>query len=231
MISFKDRISNIVSSNKPTRLRFLSLSEQATVKGVMKYVDGIELSGGYDDSERKRAIFFTSDFKITCFSIKYNKKHLQLTHQNILGSILSLNITKDSIGDILPNQGVFFLTKEIEQEVINSFTSINRVPISLSIIDASDVTEERNFEDLRMTVSSMRLDSVISKIIKKSRSEAVEAINKELIQVNHSVETKTTKNLKDNDVLSIRKFGRYKILDSQSMTKKGKIIINYVKYI
>jgi RNA-binding protein YlmH len=231
MISFKDRINNIVSSHTRTQLRFLTLSEQAIVTGIMKYVDDIELVGGYPEAERKRALFFTNEVDISCFLIKYNKKHLLLTHQNILGSLLSLKITRDSIGDILPIQGVFFITREIEQEVIHSFQSINRVPIELVRIDSSDIRSETNVEDLRITVSSMRLDTVISKIIRKSRTEAVEVLTKEYIKVNHTVETKATKTIKDNDVISIRHYGRYKIMDSASMTKKGKIIINYVKYI
>lgn len=231
MISFKDKVSNLSDSGTESRLRFLTLAEQAVVKGIIKYNPTITLEGGYQEAERKRALFNLKTPLITCFKIIYNQKHLQLTHQNILGSLLSLNITRDSIGDILPTGGYFFITEEIEQEVLLSFTSINRVPITLEKYDPTDLKSEIKTEEYQTTVASKRLDNIITKIIKKSRTEALEYLQKEYIKVNHQITTKPSKTIKDLDVISVRRFGRYQIIDSNNHSKKGKIIIKYIKFI
>ncbi len=231
MISFKDKVNNLIDSGKPARLRFLTLAEQAYVSGIIKYDKELQVDGGYPFAERKRALYQTTDNFITCFKIEYDKRYLELTHQNILGSLLSLNITRDSVGDILPNQAVFFVTKELEREIIHSFVKINGVPITLIDFDPSLLESETEFVEYATTVSSKRLDNIVSKITKKSRNDVNEYINKEYIKVNHQVCVKTTKIINDLDVLSIRHFGRYKIIDTNKTSKKGKIIVNYVKFV
>lgn len=231
MFSFKDKISNIIENKKSVSLRFLSLTEQSTVINSTKHTQIAKLDGGYDGAELKRAYFYTNQDLITCFKIDYSTSKLTLTHQNILGTLLSIGVTRDSVGDILPKQGVFFVTKEIEKEIIESFTMINHVPIRLFEYDRANVYSETMFLNDHFTIDSMRLDNVVNKIIKKGRSEAQLMIEKDLVKLNHIIATKTTIKIKENDVISIRKFGRYKIIDCKNTSKKGKIIVNYAKYI
>ncbi len=228
MISFKDKIKNIIDNKKSVSLRFLSLQEQNHLKNMPE----VRLYGGYKDAELKRAYFYTDKLDdIVCYKINYNDKYLTLTHQNILGTLLSLSITRDSIGDILPKQGVFFTTKEIKDEIINSFTKINNVSIELEVISSDKITSEKEFEEYRTTVDSLRLDLVVSKICHISRKSANDLLNKELIKVNQQVITKATYLLKDNDILSIRKYGRFLIGNTAKRSKKGKIVLIYLKYI
>lgn len=227
MITFKDKIGNIIDKNKSVSLRFLNLEEQSYLHNKKD----VKLDGGYKYAERKRAYFSGfNEVNIISLKIDYNRKYLTLTHQNVLGTLLSLGITLDSIGDILPKQGVFFITSEISKEVFASFTKINNVDIELSVFDG-EVTSEQDFEELRTTLDSLRLDLVISKICKISRKIASEMIQKELIKVNQTINTKTTTIIKDEDIISIRKFGRFKVKDTSKHSKKGKIVLIYLKYI
>ena len=94
MLSFSDKIQNIISHKQSVSLRFLSSYEQAQIQPLTKTED-IHLYGGYDDAERKRAYFYTEQQDdITCFQIIYPEKHLTITHQNILGTLLSFSITR-----------------------------------------------------------------------------------------------------------------------------------------
>jgi len=229
MITFKDKINNIIDNQKSVSLRFLSLNEQAQIINLVKDKSLYNLEGGYPEAELKRAYFYHQDNLISCFKITANK-HITLTHQNILGTLLSLSITKDSIGDILPKQGIFFTTKEIEKEVLNSFTKINNVPIEISLYN-NDIKSEQELSEARFTTDSMRLDLIVSKITCKSRNESNDIIKRELVKVNHIVTTKHTKTITENDIISIRKYGRYIILDNKNTSKKGKIIVKYAKYI
>ncbi|WP_158497953.1 YlmH/Sll1252 family protein [Candidatus Izimaplasma bacterium HR1] len=209
-------------------MRFLNLEEQTYLKKMKECV----LNGGYAEAEKKRAYFFNNEeANIVCLKINYNTKYLTLTHQNILGTLLSLGITIDSIGDILPKQGVFFTTKEISKEILTSFNSVNKVSIELTSYNKELVFSEKEFEEYRTTLDSLRLDLVISKICKISRKESNIMIEKELIKLNHQMNKKPTVIIKDNDIISIRKYGRFKIINSNKRSKKGKIVLNYYKYI
>ncbi len=228
MFTFTDKITNILENNKSVSLRFLSLKEQTHLtrkKDVLLY-------GGYPDAEKKRAYFYQDiQDDIVCFKIVHNQKYLELTHQNILGTLLSNSITTDSIGDILPKQGLFFVTKEISKEIIQSFTKISNVAIELEVYNKEDIISEKELEELRTTLDSLRLDLVISKICKISRSKANVMLMKELIKINHQVLTKSTITIKEFDTISIRKYGRFIIKDTKNTSKKGKIIVKYGKYV
>ncbi len=227
MLRFTDIISNIINSRKSVCLRFLTLDEQTHLSRIKDAV----LDGGYKDAERKRAYLFGAKLgNIIPVKIIYNQKYLTLSHQNILGTLLSLGITLDSIGDILPKQGVFFITEEISKEIFTSFREINHVAIDLEVFKG-DVHSEKELEEHRTTVESMRLDLIISKICKTSRSDAQTLIQKELIKLNHQIHIKPTTLIKNKDIISIRKYGRFQIIDSSSRSKKGKIVLIYAKYV
>jgi RNA-binding protein YlmH len=228
LLSFPDRIKNIIKEEKSVSLRFLTLYEQSFLTNH----PNIFLDGGYPDAEKKRAYCFMNMVdNIVCYQIKHHSNHLVLTHQNILGTLLSLGITIDSIGDILPKQGVFFITTEIEQEVLNQFTMIEHVPITLVPYSKELVSSERQFDVYRTTIDSLRLDLVVSKITKTNRDYAKQMIQSELIKVNYHVTTKHTYQVKEKDIVSIRKHGRFIINDTSSLSKKGKIILYYAKYV
>ena len=233
-MEIKDKVKGYLVNPLKTsvRTKFLTLTEQAILINTLKNKVFFKLDGGYGNSELKRAVLYIDDESfITCFKIKYNKKYLLLSHQNILGTLLSLSITKESIGDILANEDVFFITSELKEFIVNEFIKINNVAIILEEIDGSNLVRNIELEMSSFTVSSLRLDSIVSKIIKKSRNEALNMINNDLVKVNHLVSNKNTKSINEEDVISIRKYGRFIIKDTKNTSKKGKIIVKYGKYV
>lgn len=232
MITFKDKLKNIIENGKPVRTKFLTSSEQAQLKNSVKDKSILKLEGGYPNSELKRANFYCDeDIMITCFKINYNKKYLELTHQNILGTLLSLSITKDSIGDIISEDGIFFIISELKDYIIKEFTSISNVKIELEEINGSNVKRQVKLEETTSYIDSLRLDLIVSRICKMSRKESIAYIEADFVKVNHFVVNKNTKLIVDNDILSIRKYGRFIILDTSKTSKKGKIIIKYGKFV
>ncbi len=126
-MEFKNKVKSYLDNplSVPLRTKFLNLTEQAMINNALKKKVFYKFYGGYDKSELKRAIIYKDgEAFITCFKIIYNKLYLNLTHQNILGTLLSLSITKDSIGDILANEGVFFITSELKEFIKLEFTKI-----------------------------------------------------------------------------------------------------------
>jgi RNA-binding protein YlmH len=71
----------------------------------------------------------------------------------------------------------------------------------------------------------MRLDAVVAKSINVGRSEAVEIINSGNVLINHKQCLNITHNVKEQDILSIRKFGRIEILEIVGLSKKNRTIV------
>lgn len=227
-MEFKDKIKNI-NINKPYKTMFLTLNEQAQLKN--KFKDSVRFEGGFINSERKRAYINIDDNDITCLLISYNKNFLTLTHQNIMGSLLSLNVKREVLGDIVPESNVLFVISELKDFFIQEFNSIGNHSITLQEVDGSTIVKHQQIEDNIMYVDSLRLDLIVSRITKKSRNETQLMIENDLVQVNHLVTNKYTKECSNEDILSIRKFGRFKLLDTTKTSKKGKIVLKYGKYV
>lgn len=227
-MTFVDKIEHIKAKQQPTVLRFCTLTEQAIIKNR---IPSVIFDGGYDEAEKKRAFLFMEPYpSVICFQIEFDDRYLEITHQNMLGTLMSLSITADSIGDILPDQGLIFVTSEIADEIERSFTAINHVPINLTYYDPTNVKRNQQYSSHERVVATLRLDLVVSKIARISREEAQERIQNEWVKINHMVVTKPTKTISDEDVLSIRKSGRYVIDNTEKRTKKNNIVLKYRKY-
>ena len=65
------------------------------------------------------------------------------------------------------------------------------------------------FKIINISVNSLRLDNLVSELLKTSRKIAQEKIEQEKVFVNYKAETKNTKIIKVNDILVIRRNGKY----------------------
>lgn len=74
-------------------------------------------------------------------------------------------------------------------------------------------------------IPSLRLDAVVAKVMNTSRNNAQDIIREKRVFVNYVECTKDTYTCKINDILSIRKWGRIKILEMVKTTKKDRLLI------
>ncbi len=70
-------------------------------------------------------------------------------------------------------------------------------------------------------VASMRIDAVLSGISKQSRGQIQKMINSQLVKLNWHDVIDFNIMVKENDVLSLRNFGRI-LIEDVSATRKGK---------
>jgi RNA-binding protein YlmH len=155
-----------------------------------------------------------------------------LSHRDFLGALLSLNIKRETIGDILvgDSNAVVFVTNTVAPLILSEITKIGRVGVKVSdsVLDVLPIREE--FEDIFGTVSSLRLDSVVSVMTGLSREKASEIILAKRVSLNHFECTSVSKTLKQADVISIRGYGRFILNEASGLTKKGRIKVNIKKY-
>lgn len=223
-----------LDKGKVVLTNFLTLSEQAMLTNILKHHVEFSFFGGCKNPELKRAVIGNvklKDFKVVAYKIVPKDKSFTLTHQNIMGSLLSLGLKKDVLGDILADQSVFFVKEEISDFLELNFISIAQTAITIEIIDGSSLTKTNNFIENTYFVNSMRLDLIVSKITSLSRTEASIMIKNGLIKVNHLEVLNSVKQILVNDVLSIRKSGRFFIIDNKGHSKKGNIVLKIGKYV
>ncbi len=122
---------------------------------------------------------------------------------------------------------------EISKYILNSLPQLKR--FSKSKIEKLSITNIRKpeikKEQKRITVSSLRIDNIISEIVNCSRNESSKILEDQRVMVNYEVETKNSKIIKEDDIIVIRGKGKFRIFEILGETKKGKIAINVEHYI
>lgn len=208
---------------------FLDGKELNEVKSKLKKYD-YNIYYPYKDSEK--VILYTDEIPSISL-IKINSFN-KLRHQDILGGLLALNISKDYFGDIIVDNDnyYFYVFSNIKDDVMNNLISIGKNKVKLEEIDLSSMIDyERKYEEKEIIVSSLRIDNILSKIIGTNREIILSKIRNKEIILNYEVLNKGSYILKENDVFSVRRYGKYKFVSVINNTKKGNLIISYLKYI
>ena len=92
-------------------------------------------------------------------------------------------------------------------------------------------TREIKLEEVKIIVPSLRLDNFVSDLARTSRSKAVDIIDQERVFVNGKNETKASKQIKKDDVITIRGKGRFVIKDFVGNTRSGRTVVLVEKYV
>ena len=159
------------------------------------------------------------------------KDHIR--HQDILGSLMNLGIDDGLFVVIIiyNNHYYFYNFKKMWDYFKLEFTKIKRSYITLLEQDLDYLKDyEREYIDIQVITSSLRIDNVIAKIIHKPRNEVKKNITDKMVIYNDELLTDSDKLLKVDDTFSIRKIGKFKFDQVISNTKKDNIIINVKKY-
>ena len=184
----------------------------------------------YKDSEKN--IIYTGNIpKVILYEIVIKT---EVRHQDILGSLYSLNIAPELFGDILIIDGKYYLyvLEMIRNYLENNFTRIKNLSIELVERDLSLLENyERKYERIELIVSSNRIDTVISSICHTGRNVIPDMIKKKEIILNYDFLKDNSYKLKDNDVFSIKRIGKFKYNGVIKNTKSNHLIIEVLKYI
>lgn len=222
----------------PKYLGFLSPSEHLA---ALKCLSGVKhgFFGGYDSCERTVLGVFPdwysenkNDYPVTAVNFSYNKAY-KLLHKDFLGSIMALGVTRKSVGDILVGDGVAvaFVLEDIAQYVAAQLSKVGSVGVKTEIGIPEQLPQQGELKEFSSTVSSLRLDCIISALISKSRKESAALIEKDMVLVNSVPVKKLTHCVRDSDEISVRKYGKYIIEGVAGTSKKGRIILNWKKYV
>lgn len=224
--------------HSPRFSKFLDENEQAILKKEGLF--GGMLFGGYENAERCMLGAFPdwidksqAEFPIKVLEItkKYDK---DLSHRHYLGTILSLGIERNKIGDILAGENVsfVFVCEDIAEFIKDSITKIAGCGVSIRICEFCDVkVPDKQFELIETVAASLRLDAIIASMLKLSRNDAKDIIFSGKVMVNHIEKQQTDFMLSEGDLLSVRGFGRAEVFNIGSKTRSERVHVTLKKYI
>ena len=177
----------------------------------------VKTDGGYEGAERIRIAFVDSDFNgtvdmgIRALKVNWDPRFRLLTHRDVLGSLMGLGIDRSKFGDVIVQQGgaQILVDESVADFVIQNFTKIAMVSVSVEAIDLSDIApKEEKIKEVRTSVS---------------RTKLVSAINAGLLQVNWQPAKGASQEVKEGDVISMRGRGRMKVEAITGTSRKGRI--------
>ena len=224
------KINNAVEKIKTGKnTQFLDGRELKIVTGKLKKNE-YNVYYPYKDSEK--VMLYTGKIpKVKLFKI-YTVENIR--HQDILGSLFALNIDSSYFGDIVLFNDYYyvFVSEDLALYIKDNLKMVGNKKVSLEEVDLSVLDNyERNYEEKEIIVSSLRIDNIISGIINTSRKVALDKMKNKEVIVNYDVMNKNSYILKENDIFSIRRYGKYKFVGIVKSTKKNNFIVRYLKYI
>ena len=206
-------------------------------------VQGLTAFGGYDEAERKMLVYLPEyleeswlteeDTPIVCLRATYFEDDV-LSHRDFLGALMGAGIGRETVGDICVGKGScdFFVTAEIAPYILQNFTSAGRTKLHIEAVslDAVQVPEAET-KEIKDTLASLRLDSVVSSGFRIGRSLAAQYITSGRAAIDGLPCEKPDKTVPEGAGISLRGLGKIKLRSVNGQTKKGRISVVIDRYI
>lgn len=225
-------MQQVENSYAPYLTVFLTPREAMIIQDLVATNPDLKVSfqGGYEKAERTRALIYPlyfkpqlSDFSLAVLEIRFPPKFADLSHGKILGSLMSAGIERDRIGDIITDgtDWHIILDESLQEYYIMHVRKIGNVGVSLEPIPMSALLEsEEQWEELDIVASSLRLDTLLSKVYNFSRERAKRSVASGLVKVNFAEVDRPDMPVGVHDIVSLRKNGRFWIDHIDGMTRK-----------
>ncbi|MCH5200012.1 MAG: hypothetical protein J1F60_03545 [Oscillospiraceae bacterium] len=188
--------------------------------------------GGYDAAVRRMFSFPEAepeDFPLEAVTFFFREKD-KLTHRDFLGSLMSLGVRRDQVGDILVTDGaaVIFVSRTAAP-LLGEIEKVGRVGVSQRSGICTDLPQQE-FDEISVICASNRIDAVISAVCGLSREKAAALVKSGGAVINGVQCGSVSENIDEGDIFSVKGYGKY-IFDSVgNPTKKGKNHIFVKKY-
>lgn len=228
-------IRRVEDTYVPVLTPFINPHQEQILRALAgTYELGCQSSGDFLPTESVRVLLYPdyfkpeiSDFEMTLLEICYPSKFEQLSHGKILGTIINqLGIDRKLFGDILVDEkrAQIFVNRDFIPLFQDGIRRIGRLPVSLEELPFTDrIISKIDFREREILVSSFRLDALLSSALKLSRNQTSQLIEKKSVQVNYHLVEKSDYQVAVGDLISVRKFGRLKVVKDNGQTKKDKI--------
>ncbi|MCL0318861.1 YlmH family RNA-binding protein [Apilactobacillus xinyiensis] len=242
-IPFIDYVNDIVQKSsiqyRPILTNFINPRQNYILNTIVNSYEDLSFKsyGGFENAEMLRTLIYPkyyepkkNDFEIELCEIKYPEKFANIQHNQILGSLMGLGINRDVIGDIISdgNRWQFFCAKNISDYICLNLNKVGRINVQVIPLKFNFKIEHLidNSRNVFCMFTSLRIDNVISNVFNLSRKDAKELVTHNLVHFNWQLLNKPDLEIYLQDVISVRGYGRFKIISLDGYTKKNKIKSN-----
>ena len=196
-----------------------ALAEREVCCYVPEYLDESWLTGEDSPIAAVRASYFAGD---------------ALTHRDFLGALMGCGIERRTVGDIYVAEGRcdFLVMRELLPYLLQNLLSAGRTRLHVEPIALPDVfVPEQKTRLIRDTVSSLRLDGIVSSGFSISRGKAAEYIAAGKCEWNYMPCLKGDKQVSEGDTITIRGLGKLRLDTVGGNTKKGRIVVEITRFL
>lgn len=238
-----DKINAGYNRNVIANTAFLSPRELDMARYLFGDLEGLHAWGGYEDAERKMLIFLPdyldessltdADSPVVCLRAGFYQGDSPC-HRDFLGALMGSGIARETVGDILVSKAScdFFVTSEIAPYVLQNFTSAGRAKLHLEQIALKDaLIPEPEIKEIRDTLASLRLDSVISSGFRIGRSLASQYVSAGKAAIDGLPCEKPDKMVAEGNRITVRGMGKIELSRVNGQTKKGRISVVIHRYV
>ena len=215
--------------------KFLTPAEAHSVAEHFRHKrTGLSFDGAIDGAERVRAVFVNPDWGecardelFTALKISYRQQDA-LSHRDILGALMALGIERDVVGDIVCGEGAATLVclPELGGYITENLTKAGRVGVTVSAIGLDKLPVKQEELTIKTdSVASLRLDAVLCAAFGLPRTKAAELISSGRVNLDYQVCQQSAKELSAGALLSVRGFGRAKLMEIGGASRKGRIFV------
>lgn len=232
---------------------FLNLNEQNILHTLPKenlYTRYVSF-GGYNLAERQMAAFIPDalylrygkeslseeeiEYPFTVLSVApHNRKFSEeLSHRDYLGALLNLGIERSKLGDILISDGeaLVFTHNDMCDFISEELTRVRHTTVRVSKKEFNGAEYAPNYEEIRGTVASVRLDSLLPLAFSSSRTKLSGLIEGAKVFVNGRLVTSNGYQVQEGDIISVRGMGKFRYKGAGQRTRKNRIYVVIHKYV
>lgn len=238
-----DKIQSGLRKNIPANTCFLSLRELDMARYLFGNAEGLYAFGGYEGAERQMLVYLPDYLDesalmedtspLVCLRAVFFEGDSP-SHRDFLGALMGAGIAREAVGDICVAKGScdFFVTAEVAPYILQNFTGAGRTKLHLEKIslDAVQVPEPA-VKEIKDTLASLRLDSIISAGFRVSRTQAAQFVSSGRAAIDGLPCEKPDKTIAEGSKISVRGLGKIKLKSVNGQTKKGRISVVIDRYV
>lgn len=225
---FEELYNRSYMQNYNTFTQFLNIEEQSILKNMRLPYTAF---GGYDMAERIVAgfgdIYDNGIFPVKCLCISpVSRKFADaLTHRDYLGSLMNLGIKREMLGDIIidDDRAYLFCLEQIADYICENLKRIKHTTVNAEYSDSLPDNALKPPEITEFIVPSLRLDVLVCKVYNLSRGEGARLFLSGKVFVNSRQTDNSSYTVKENDIISVRGFGRFIFEKVTRKTKKDRL--------
>lgn len=238
-----DKINTGIRKNIIANSPFLSPRELDMTRYLFGDLEGLHRFGGYPDAERQMLVYLPdyldetaltdNDSPIVCLHATFYEGDSP-SHRDFMGALLGAGIARETFGDICVGNGCcdFFVASQIAPYILQNFTGAGRTKLHLEQISLCDVViAPPQTKEMKDTLASLRLDSVISSGFRIGRSQAAQYVTAGKAAINGLPCEKPDKTVSQGDKISVRGLGKLRLTTVGGTTKKGRISVIIDRYV